>query len=59
LLLDTCGRAGRLDDALAVYAKAEEDGFVADILTVNSLIRHYVASELPDKAYDTYIAVRT
>jgi pentatricopeptide repeat protein len=56
LLLDTCGRAGRLPEALRIYEQAERAGFVPDPLTVNSLIRHYCAADQPGQAFAVYEA---
>lgn len=56
LLLDTCGRAGRLTEALLIYEAAEQAGFVPDPLTVNSLIRHYCATNQAARAFEVYEA---
>jgi pentatricopeptide repeat protein len=56
LLLDTCGAAGRLPEALRIYEEAERAGLVPDPLTTNSLIRHYCAANLPGRAFGVYEA---
>ena len=58
LILDTCARAKRLPEALALYERAVHDGFKPDVLTVNSVIRYCVAVQQPAKAFAAYTSAK-